>query len=373
MKRSLLICGAIVLLTTACVDGPELGTDTAEAHAYKPMGFARVAADGAVTAQFSSAAGTVVARRYATGRYHVNFAGLGTGSGAPYAGNVQIVAEGANNLRCSLPGTVILSDVSQVYVDCFAPDASFADAAFSVLYHRALMPAPNSIPTYAAYSLIRANGTIYTYNGWSYDYNSSGVPNTVARVATGLYRVNITNGSAVNASVMVTPADQVNPANVCSVLSWSAGRVWVECRDRSSTLADTTFSLSYSTSGPTVDQQGAHAWFNGSVAHASYSAALGRMVTCSPASIAAFPIGARAWVTVSGDIGSWDEAPFVHLPFASKYGSAGYCKVESTATSGAAPSWAATSVVRCYNPDGSVVATPQFTFTAVTNEVTGPC
>ncbi len=116
-----------------------------------------------------------------------------------------------------------------------------------------------------------------------------------------------------------------------------------------------------------------HNWFNGSVAHASYSAALGRMTTCSPASIAAYPVGSRAGVTVSGDLGSWDAAPFVHLPFASKYGSAGYCKVESTATSGVAPSWAATSVIRCYNPDGSVVATPLFTFTAVTNEVTGPC
>ena len=373
MNRSLLISGAIVLLMTACVAAPELGTDTAEAHAYKPMGFARVAADGAVTARFSSAGGTVSATRYATGRYYINFVGLGTSPISPYAGNVQIVAEGANNLRCNLPGTLILSDVSRVYVDCVAPDASFADAAFSVLYYRAIMPAPNSIPTYAAYTIVWANGTLYQNLGWEYDYNSSGVHNTVARVATGVYRVNITNGSAVNASVMVTPADQAHPGNVCSVLSWSAGRVWVECRDRTSTLADTTFSLSYSTSGPTVDQQGAHAWFNGSVAHASYSAALGRMTTCSPASIAAYPVGSRAGVTVSGDLGSWDAAPFVHLPFASKYGSAGYCKVESTATSGVAPSWAATSVIRCYNPDGSVVATPLFTFTAVTNEVTGPC
>ncbi len=59
--------------------------------------------------------------------------------------------------------------------------------------------------------------------------------------------------------------------------------------------------------------------------------------------------------------------------FASKYGAAGYCKIESSTASGAAPSWTGTTRVRCYDATGTVVATPKFTFTDVTNNPSGPC
>lgn len=374
MHRKLLSLGVVALLATACVDAPELDEATAEAAAYRPMGFARVSPAGTLVEHFQSVGDTTTVTRLETGRYLVTFRGLGRlvylVNDSP--GNIQVVAEGTNNLRCSLRGQVIWED-SRIYVDCFAPSGALADAGFSVLYHRAITPAPNTIPTYAAYATVEANGTLYIDVGWLYDYNSSGHHNTVTKFGTGVYRVNITNGGPVNASVMITPADPSQPGNVCSVLSWSAGRVWVECRDPSGVLEDTRFSLSYSTSGPTVDQQGAHAWFDGNGAHASYSAALGKMTICSPATVTEVPLGAQTLMTVAGDLGSWDGTPFRYLPFASKYGSAGYCKVEWPASSGVAPSWTGTAIIRCYNPNGTVVAAPSFTFTAVTNDVAGPC
>lgn len=333
------------------------------------MGFARVTSDASVSASFNSSGGIVSARRIGTGQYEVGFRDLGAIGGHAAQGNVQVVAEGTNNLRCQFRGTAI--GISQfVYVDCHAPDASFANAAFSVLFYRAPMPAPSSRPANHAYTFVEANGSIPS-NGW--DYNSSGVHNTIVKTGIGRYEVHITNGTAINASVMVTPADAAQPGNVCSVVSWSAGRVRVECRSPAGVLEDTRFSFSFATSGPTIDQQGAHAWFDGSRAHPTYSAANGKYSYCSPASIVASRVGSLTTVTVSGDLGSWDGTPFLHVPFASPYGSAGYCKIESSTSAGAAPAWTGTSMVRCYAPNGSMIAAPRFTFTDITSEAAGPC
>jgi hypothetical protein len=232
------------------------------------------------------------------------------------------------------------------------------------------MPAPSTRVANHAYMLVLEDGS-FPSNGW--DYNSSGVHNSVVRTSVGRYRVNIANSSPINASVMLTPAGPDQPGNVCGVMGWSAGRVTVECRDPAGALEDTRFSLSYTVSGPTIDQQGAHAWFDGTRASPSYSAANGKYSYCSPATITASRTGPLTTVTVSGDLGSWDGSPFLHAPFVSRYGAAGYCKIESATSSGAAPSWTGTSTVRCYGPDGTVVTSPKFTFTDVTSEAAGPC
>ncbi len=78
-------------------------------------------------------------------------------------------------------------------------------------------------------------------------------------------------------------------------------------------------------------------------------------------------------VTVSGDLGPWDTSPFLRASLASKYGAAGYCKVESLTASGAAPSSTATTRLRCYDATGAVVPSPQLTFTHVTSDASGPC
>ena len=362
-----------VLLSGACVldpGEPGLGRDEQAAYSYQPLGFARVTAAAGVVTSFNKGGGTVTATRTSAGTYRVDFPGLGsTAFGDAWFGNAQIVAEGTNSVRCQLDSVVSVAPALTVLVDCFAATGARADTAFAVEYHRYAMPAPNSRPAYHAYSLVAYNGHVANL----LDYNASGVHNSVARTAAGRYTVNITNATALNASIMLTPADRDQPGNVCAVTYWTSGTIYVECRDRTGAYEDTGFSISYAVSGPTIDQQGAHAWFNGIVASPTYSAALGKVSWCSPASVTGSRSGSLATMVVSGDLGSWDAAPFVHTGFASKYGSAGYCKVESSTASGSAPSWTGTTTVRCYDPAGAVVATPQFTFTDVTNNPTGPC
>jgi hypothetical protein len=374
LERSLALTTALAL--GACVvdglDEPDLSTEVQEASSYKPMGFARVASTGVVGDSFNSeSGGTVFATRSSAGRYRVNFTLLATSSIEDSSlGNVQVVAEGTDNVRCQLDGTTTSFPTLTVHVDCHAADSTFADSAFAVLFYRYVMPAPNSFVANHAYTMIDRDGTIPTPR---VDYNSSGTHNSATRTGVGSYTVTIPNALSVNASVMVTAADYPQPGNVCSVTFWGAGSIQIQCRDRFGNLDDTRFSLSYAVSGPTHDQQGAHAWFNGAFAHTTYSAAYGMYSWCSPASVSAGRSGSLATVVVSGDLGSWDATPFVHVPFASTYGSAGYCKIESSTSSGAAPSWTGTSTVRCYSATGAVAAQPMFTFTDVTNNPAGPC
>lgn len=75
---------------------------------------------------------------------------------------------------------------------------------------------------------------------------------------------------------MLTPADRDQPGNVCAVTYWTSGTIYVECRDRTGAYEDTGFSISYAVSGPTIDQQGAHAWFNGTAIHAKERRECGR-------------------------------------------------------------------------------------------------
>jgi hypothetical protein len=137
-------------------------------------------------------------------------------------------------------------------------------------------------------------------------------------------------------------------------------------------VVDSAFSFSYSTTGPTLSQQGAHAWFDGSSANPTYSAALGKIEGCSPATVTGSG-GPVVTMTVSGDLGSWDASPFVRASFSSGYGVPGYCNVESLSTTGVAPSSTSTTKLRCYDPTGTVVSTPQLTFTHVTSDAAGPC
>lgn len=370
-----LLC--MIATSGACagvVDEAESATASEEqaAFSYQPMGFARATGAGGLVSSFNSAGGAVIVTRAGEGSYRVSFSGLGTWNlGDSSLGNVQIVAEDTSNVRCQFQGTSGTSALV-VSLDCHAPDSSLEDSAFAVLYYRYVMPPPSSQSANHAYTLVEDTGVILSPR---FDYNSSGVHNSVTKTGAGRYTVNIANALAINASVMVTPTPtQLGQAgNVCSVSSWSAGAVSVECRNHLGSLEDTTFSLSYSVSGPTIDQQGAHAWFNGTSANPTYSAALGKVSYCSPASVTGTRSGSLATTVVSGDLGSWDAGPFVRASFVSKYGAAGYCKVESLSSSGTAPSSTGTTTVRCYSATGTVIATPVFTFTHVTNNPSGPC
>jgi len=363
-------------LVGACAVEPEAPGAPGEApvsaeeqalFAYYPMGFARVTAAGAVATQVNTAGGPVTVS-HSTGSYTVTFAGLGVPVSADASGgHIQIAAEGTSNVRCRTlwwSGSPNLS----ASVQCNAPDGTLADSAFTVLFFRYAMPAPNPWPTSAAYAWVTAAGGVPA----AYDYNSSGTHNTVTKGGTGSYTVWISNASAINASMMVTSYGGA-AGTVCSVASWGAGATSIECRDRLGNLVDSAFAFSYSTTGPTMEQQGAHAWFDGAAVHGTYSAALGKVIGCSAANVSgSLGPGSLATIVVSGELGSWDASPFLRASLVSKYGSAGYCKVESlTSVEGASST--ATTTVRCYSATGAVIATPKFTFTHVTSDASGPC
>jgi hypothetical protein len=361
----------VVGLLGGCGAEPELPpTEPAAveqaAFSYYPMGFARVSAAGGVVTQFNSTGGAVTVSR-STGSYTVTFAGLGTPvSASASGGHVQIAAEGTGNVRCRSMGWGGSPNLS-ASVQCNAPDGSLADSAFSIQFFRYTMPAPSSWAATSAYAWVTASGGVSA----AYDFNSSGTHNTVTKTATGRYTVSISNATAVNASMMVTSYSGA-AGTVCSVGSWGAGVAFIECRDRLGNLADSAFNFSYSITGPTRDQQGAHAWFNGTSAHPTYSSALGRVSGCSSASVTGSRSGSLATIVVSGELGSWDASPFLRASFVTSYGAAGYCKVESLTSVEGSPS-TATTTVRCYSATGATLATPVFTFTHVTSDATGPC
>jgi hypothetical protein len=382
MHKIVLLCGIGML--GACAGTPDdaapaegsTSVATSYGFAYRPMGFARVTPSPcAASVAFDSAStltSPVTVACTPPGKYAVTFASLGTTSAADGdGGQVQVTAEGTGNVRCRIinwGGTTGLT----VNVECNNPNGTLADSPFAVLYHRSTQPSPNNQAVNAAYTWRPSGGAFWPY----YDYNSSGTHNSVAPLIAGQvgqYRVTLPGASFLNASMMVTAYGGTSGGAVCGILGWSAGHTDVECRNSSNQLVDSGFSFSYATTGPTFDQQGAHAWFNSTSADPSYSAALGKVEVCSPASVTGSRSGSLVTVIVSGDLGSWDTSPFLRASLSSGYGGASYCKVESLTTSGVAPSSTATTTLRCYDATGAVIAVPRLTFTHATSDASGPC
>jgi hypothetical protein len=374
MHKLAWMCGIGMVGACAAAPGgsadPATGIAISDSFAYQPMSFARIGDTGAVWTSFSP---VTVSHSTGTGAYVVTFTGLAAGSLTDATGgDVQLTAEGTSSVRCRVLNWSGSPDLS-VTVQCNQTSGAPADSGFAVLFYRDTMPAQNSFPSGAAYSWVTATGGVSVF----YDYNASGTHNTVTKT-TGSYALTIPGATGVNASMMVTPYGGSAAGATCSIVNWGAASspsrvvASVECRNTANQLVDSAFSFSYATTGPTLDQQGAHAWFNGSVASSSYSAALGKVEGCSPASVTATP-GTPVTVTVSGDLGSWDASPFLRASLASKYGAAGYCKIESLTASGVAPSSTATTQVRCYDATGAALPSPLFTFTHVTSDASGPC
>jgi hypothetical protein len=74
---------------------------------------------------------------------------------------------------------------------------ALADTPFAILFFRYVMPAPTGWSTTAAYAWVQASGVVSSL----YDYNNSGVHNTVTKTGTGSYTVNITGATYINASI----------------------------------------------------------------------------------------------------------------------------------------------------------------------------
>lgn len=383
MQKQWWACSAILCMAACMADGdpaldnPREAATAQASNSYRPLGFARVASTGAIVtaytgsvyalAQFNSAGGAITTSHGSTGYYQVTFAGLGASAINGNGGNVQITAETATNTRCRVynwfgsPNLVI-------NVQCVTPTGAQADSGFSVLFQRYPMPAVNANPINNAYAWIQANGVVDP----AYDYNDAGQHNTVLHSTPGFYSITLPGANQANASIMVSTYGQTG-ANVCSLSNWGASYINVQCRDAANNLVDQAFTVSYATSGPTLWQQSAHAWFNGAIAHASYSGVLPR--DCGSAAISGAPVpGAAFDMTVTGTLGPWGSGPFTRASFGTAYGT-GYCNIESLNTNTApSPTWTtSTTRLRCYDPNGAVTAVPRASFTHVASDANGPC
>jgi len=333
------------------LDDTSLSEEEQSLSSYYPMAFARVYAGGTLRTYFNT--GGAVSVSHTTGNYTVQFAGL-SGSG----GHVQIAAEGTSNVRCRSMGWS--GSPLSASVQCNAPDGTLADSAFTILFFHYSMPSPNNTEALKAYSWVTATGSVPS----GYDYNSSGTHNTVAKTGTGSYTVTIANATAINASMMITSYGGM-AGNVCSILMWTSGKAWIECRDRFDNLVDSSFTFSYAIDY--VDtQQGGHTWFDGLAANSVYTGVVPKWM-CSSRGLTGSRSGSLVTIVVSGELGSWDGGPFRRASLVSRYGRAGYCKVESLSNVEGATSTSTTNV-RCYTATGTVIAVPQFTFTQVTSD-----
>lgn len=346
---------------------------SAAASSYYPMGFARVAADGSVVEQFNSAPGApTVTHTPGTGSYAVRFPAL---AGGPNGGHVQITAEGAGNHRCRSMGWSADGAALRVTVQCNLPSGAAADTAFAVLYFRYQQPTAQTNFASAAYAWV-IGGASPTAPA-TYNFNDSGRLNTVQSGGVGVYHVTIPKGVTSNASLMVTAVGGAG-APFCSSGGWGvlgdAIVATVRCWDTSGAPAYGTFTLSYSVTGPALRQQGAHTLFSAGVPSSTRTAAVGRILDCSPAGVDGLATGNLATVVVQGEMGPGDASPFRRAAFVSGFGAFApvSCKVESRAASSDGDFSTSTSTVRCYDGAGAE-AVPVFTFTEVTSDAAGPC
>lgn len=367
------ICGLMVSACAATgdpMDPVETSTQTSASQSYSPMGFVRVTSSGtAAGGSFNSSGGGIGLTHTSTGNYSVTFNGLGATTGHDgEGGNVQLTAETTTNHKCRVNGWGGAPNVA-IGVLCTDVNGVASDTGFAVQFYRYTMPATtNTFPPSIAYSWITASGAVSPF----WDYNSTGSHNTVTHTSTGFYTLNIPSATVVNVSIMVSPYGGA-AGNVCSVSGWGAGSVSVQCRNAANAPVDNAFDISYAWSGPTLDQQGGHAWFDGTGANASYSSAMGKIEGCPAASVTGSLASALVTLRVTGDLGSWDASPFNRASFGTLYGGGGYCNIQSEFATGTAPSSTGTTIFQCFDPAGNVIAHPMMTFTHVTSDAAGPC
>ncbi len=115
----------------------------------------------------------------------------------------------------------------------------------------------------AAFGFVWADQpTAASYNpSTNYTFNSTGGTNSITRLGTGYYRVDLPGLGQANGNVQVTA---YNSANHCKPISWSPSgttqQVYVQCATPAGANADTTFVAQYYRAGAGNPEQGAYLW-----------------------------------------------------------------------------------------------------------------
>ncbi|HWU89594.1 MAG TPA: hypothetical protein VN253_20170 [Kofleriaceae bacterium] len=306
--------------------------------------------------------GPITIENVSTGTYAVTFGGLG-GSG----GNAQVVAHGTDNTRCKVQSWYQSGSDERVNVLCHTPAGDLINSRFVVRYGRATSSYPSAYlwanqPSAASYT-----------PSTTYNFNSTGVANTITRSAAGTYTVNLPGLGGANGSVLVTAHG--SSSTHCNVVMWGSlpgnRPIEVRCWDTAGVLTDSTFSLAFDGAGVTgYHDVGAFAWANDAASasytpSASYSYDSGGFACDSGANTAGKLSTGRYFMrhTIMPAVGST-----VHVTARNYPGAADYCKVESWI------SWTNGVEVktRCFNASGAPTDS-QYAESYYTYDVQGPC
>ena len=199
----------------------------------------------------------------ATGRYYITFPGVGNA----WNGNLQVAAYGTDNIRCKIRSAASVLTTGTAYVDCHAPNGAAADSRFAVSYVRNGSPTGIGKGAYVT-TTDEGSGVVPIVNQW----NSSGEPNSVEKLATGRYRVRMPGqaprprGGTVQVTAVGSSSDD------CKVASWGVStdgkgiNAEVRCFDTTGAASDSLFSLAYSTTVVAGGFSGGHVWANDSTA-----------------------------------------------------------------------------------------------------------
>jgi hypothetical protein len=235
MKRFALVASAALTLLMQSVS---LAQST-------PVGRGAVWSDGTgapITYQFNTSGGTNTITKTATGRYTVRFPGLGTSGG-----NVQVTAYRGNH-HCKVVNWYSSGTDQIVNVACFSPNGAAIDGLFTAMFEN--YPAPNS-SLYQSYKKAyvwadQPNTASYNPSA-GYQYNSANSINSIQRIGTGTYDVQLGRMNELGGNVQVTAYG--DNSDHCKVQHWNTASgvttARVRCFNTFGQAADSRFSLNY--------------------------------------------------------------------------------------------------------------------------------
>jgi hypothetical protein len=194
------------------------------------------------TYQYNSTGATNTITRSAAGTYQVTLPGLG-GPG----GTIKATAYGGGAEACHVSSWSWLGANALVNVRCQNTAGVLADAAYTLTFHgpNGLLGTLNGGPR--AYVWANLQGSAAYTPSLSYQYNSTGVNNTITRSGVGVYQVRLPGLGAVSGHAQV-PA-YGSGSTRCKVQSWTssgaAKLVNVRCFDAAGAAADSRYVVDF--------------------------------------------------------------------------------------------------------------------------------
>lgn len=267
LSRVLVSLAAVAMgCLSACSGAPDVGSEEAEAGAIS-QAFSTTFAWGFVWAQ--QATGTFTASpsysrsssglantitQTGVGSYRVDFPGIGNETG----GNVQVTAYGGGSERCKVNFWQSSGTTLQAFVSCFSSAGAPANTLFTASYVRRPVSAL-CCGAAGAYLWADQPSTASYTPSTTYQWNSTGVNNTITRTGVGSYTANMPGMSFVGGTVEVT-AYGTGSAH-CKVVSWFSTSVNVACFTAAGAPTDSMFTLNYDNKlSPNGGPSFAYAW-----------------------------------------------------------------------------------------------------------------